>query len=99
MVQLGALRRDEGDQVFLTGPSDGLRATSQNRYPSMRFDLGAVNGLLSPLLGAGFYYKTFMHPRAAWATLYEPLIRRAAGLGEAPRRPDPDHYAQRYAHC
>ena len=78
---------------------DGLRATSQNRYPSLRFDLGAVNGLLSPLLGAGFYYKTFMHPRAAWATLYEPLIRRAAGLGEAPRRPDPDHYAQRYAHC
>jgi len=78
---------------------DGLRATSQNRYPSLRFDLGAVNALLSPLLGAGFYYKTFMHPRGAWAKLYEPLIRRAAGLGEAPTRPDPDHYAQRYAHC
>ena len=55
--------------------------------------------MLSPLLPAGFYYKTFMWPRAAWATLYEPLIRRAAGLGRAPTLPDPDRYAQRYAHC
>ena len=78
---------------------DGLVATSQNRYPSLRFDIGAINNLLSPLLGAGFYYKTFMHPRGAWAKLYEPIIRRAAGLGQAPTQPDPDHYAQRYAHC
>jgi sarcosine oxidase subunit alpha len=55
--------------------------------------------LFSPLLSAGFYYKTFMWPRSAWHRLYEPLIRRMAGLGEAPRLPDPDRYAQQHAHC
>ena len=61
---------------------DGLRAASQNRWPSLAFDLGAVNDLLSPLFGAGFYYKTFMGPNLwAWARIYEPMIRRAAGLG------------------
>ena len=78
---------------------DGLKAVSQNRYPSLGFDVGEVNDLLSPFLGAGFYYKTFMHPRGAWEKLYEPFIRRAAGLGEAPKKPDPDHYANRFAHC
>ncbi|HUG99735.1 MAG TPA: sarcosine oxidase subunit alpha family protein, partial [Gammaproteobacteria bacterium] len=69
------------------------------RWPSLQFDLGRANDLLSPLFPAGFYYKTFMWPRAAWAALYEPLIRRAAGLGRAPTLPDPDRYAHRYAHC
>ncbi len=78
---------------------DGLVAQSQNRWPSLRFDVGRVNDLLSPFFPAGFYYKTFMWPRAAWAALYEPLIRAAAGLGRAPGMPDPDRYAQRYAHC
>lgn len=78
---------------------DGLEAFSQNRFPSLQFDLGAIHDWFSPLLGAGFYYKTFMQPKAAWAKLYEPLIRRAAGLGEAPSHPDPDFYAQRFAHC
>ncbi len=78
---------------------DGLDATSQNRWPSLGFDVGAVTSLFAPLLGAGFYYKTFMSPRPAWHRLYEPLIRRAAGLGTAPRLPDPDHYASRYAFC
>jgi sarcosine oxidase subunit alpha len=78
---------------------EGLRAFSQNRWPSLGFDLGRINDLLAPLLPAGFYYKTFMWPRAAWAALYEPLIRRAAGLGRAPDAPDPDRYLQRYAHC
>lgn len=78
---------------------DGLQATSQNRFPSLSFDVGEVNDLLAPFLGAGFYYKTFMHPRGAWEKLYEPFIRRAAGLGEAPKEPDPDHYANRFAHC
>jgi sarcosine oxidase, subunit alpha len=77
----------------------GLAADSQNRWPSLAFDLGRANDFLSPLFPAGFYYKTFMWPRAAWAALYEPLIRRAAGLGRAPTEPDPDRYAQRYAHC
>jgi sarcosine oxidase subunit alpha len=78
---------------------DGLIAESQNRWPSLEFDLGAVNGLLAPFLSAGFYYKTFMWPRKAWGRLYEPLIRRAAGLGKSPTEPDPDLYLQRYAHC
>jgi sarcosine oxidase subunit alpha len=78
---------------------DGLIAESQNRWPSLEHDVGRVNDLLSPFFPAGFYYKTFMWPRKAWRALYEPLIRRAAGLGIAPKRPDPDRYAQRYAHC
>ena len=78
---------------------DGLVAVSQNRYPSLAFDLGAANSLMARFIPAGFYYKTFMWPAKAWDRLYEPAIRRAAGLGQAPTRPDPDHYANRFAHC
>jgi len=78
---------------------DGLVAESQNRWPSLSFDLGAVNDHVSRFIPAGFYYKTFMWPRRAWRSLYEPRIRAAAGLGVAPKEPDPDHYSQRYAHC
>jgi sarcosine oxidase subunit alpha len=78
---------------------EGLRAESQNHYPSLGFDLGAINDFLSPLFPAGFYYKTFKWPTWAWHRVYEPLIRAAAGLGRAPSLPDPDRYAQRYAHC
>ncbi|MDI6028097.1 sarcosine oxidase subunit alpha [Corticibacterium sp. UT-5YL-CI-8] len=78
---------------------DGLAARSQNRWPSLGFDVGAINNLLSPFLSAGFYYKTFMWPKAAWKRLYEPNIRAAAGLGVAPGEADPDHYAARFAHC
>ena len=78
---------------------EGLVAESQNRWPSLGFDVGAVNEMFAPFLTAGFYYKTFMWPPAAWKTLYEPLIRRAAGLGRAPEKPDADRYTQVYAHC
>src|SRR5580704_14225725 len=83
---------------------DGLKASSQNRWPSLTFDLGAVNDLFSPLFGAGFYYKTFMGPSLigknwAWARIYEPMIRRAAGLGAPPREPDPDRYTRTFDHC
>ncbi len=78
---------------------DGLTAVSQNRWPSLGFDVGAVNDLASPFFSAGFYYKTFMWPKAAWKSLYEPFIRSAAGLGVAPDQSDPDHYAARFAHC
>jgi sarcosine oxidase subunit alpha len=78
---------------------DGLRAESQNRWPSLRHDAGRINDWLSAFFPAGFYYKTFMWPQKAWKTLYEPIIRRAAGLGRAPTQADPDRYAQRYAHC
>ena len=83
---------------------DGLSATSQNRWPSLTFDLGAVNDLLSPLFGAGFYYKTFMGPNLfgknwTWTHIYGPAIRRAAGLGVGPREPDPDRYQRTFDHC
>ena len=78
---------------------EGLTAHSQNRWPSLAFDLGAVNDLLAPFIPAGFYYKTFMWPRSAWQWLYEPRIRAAAGLGHSPTEADPDRYASRYAHC
>jgi sarcosine oxidase subunit alpha len=78
---------------------DGLDAVSQNRWPSLAFDIGAVNDIGSPLFSAGFYYKTFMWPKAAWKHVYEPFIRNAAGLGVAPEEADPDHYASRYVHC
>jgi sarcosine oxidase, subunit alpha len=78
---------------------DGLQAYSQNRWPSLKFDVGAVSGLLSPFIPAGFYYKTFMWPQSAWQRLYEPKIRAAAGLGRAPEQADPDTYANRFAHC
>jgi sarcosine oxidase, subunit alpha len=78
---------------------EGLDAISQNRWPSLSFDVGAVNSVLSRFIPAGFYYKTFMWPRSAWKRLYEPRIRAAAGLGRAPSEPDPDRYANRFAHC
>ncbi|MEP7244911.1 MAG: sarcosine oxidase subunit alpha family protein, partial [Gammaproteobacteria bacterium] len=78
---------------------DGLVAESQNRWPSLSFDIGRLNDRLSRFIPAGFYYKTFMWPRRAWHSFYEPRIRAAAGLGRAPVEPDPDHYAHRYAHC
>ena len=77
----------------------GLQSESQNRWPSLAFDVGAVNDLLSPFIPAGFYYKTFMWPRSAWHALYEPRIRATAGLGRAPALPDPDRYSNRFAHC
>ena len=78
---------------------DGLEAYSQNRWPSLALDFGAVSGLLAPFIPAGFYYKTFMWPRTAWQRVYEPKIRAAAGLGRAPEQADPDTYANRFAHC
>ena len=78
---------------------DGMRAFSQNRFPSLAFDLAAVNNMIAPMFSAGFYYKTFMWPRAFWRHVYEPAIRAAAGLGRAPTMPDPDRYLHHYAHC
>jgi sarcosine oxidase subunit alpha len=78
---------------------EGLQAESQNRWPNLALDVGAINALLGPFVPAGFYYKTFMWPRRFWKTVYEPLIRARAGLGRAPRLADPDRYASRFAHC
>jgi sarcosine oxidase subunit alpha len=78
---------------------DGLVARSQNRWPTLRHDLMAVNDLAAPFLGAGFYYKTFMWPRSFWEKLYEPIIRRAAGLGSLSGRADEGVYEKAWAHC
>jgi len=78
---------------------DGLRASSQNRWPSLTSDLLAVNDFLSVLLPAGFYYKTFMWPASFWEKLYEPIIRRAAGLGSLSLQDDPDAYDKGFLHC
>jgi sarcosine oxidase subunit alpha len=78
---------------------EGLVASSQNCWPSVRFDLWALNDVLGPLFPAGFYYKTFMWPQSWWRSVYERLIRRAAGLGRAPTEPDPDRYEHVHAHC
>ncbi|MEO1380369.1 MAG: FAD-dependent oxidoreductase, partial [Pseudomonadota bacterium] len=78
---------------------DGLTAKSQNHRGSLKHDLLAINDLLSPFLSAGFYYKTFMWPKAFWEKLYEPVIRAAAGLGKLSMEDDPDSYDKGFLHC
>jgi len=99
LIQLGEGARTEPNvratQIELF---DGLVASSQNRWPSLRFDIGSVNNLLSRYFPAGFYYKTFMWPPSFWMK-YEYFIRRAAGLGKAPAAPDPDAYSKNFIHC
>jgi len=85
-------RREPNTKATTIELYDGLEAASQNRWPSLEWDIRAAHRYLSPLLSAGFYYKTFMWPAAFWEKLYEPLIRRAAGLGRASGELDPDTY-------
>ena len=77
---------------------EGLEANSQNCWPSVNFDIGGINNLLSPFIPAGFYYKTFMWPANFWEK-YEYFIRKSAGLGKSPTKNDPDIYDHRYVHC
>ena len=74
-------------------------ARAQNCWPSLGFDLLALNDLAAPFLGAGFYYKTFMWPRAFWERVYEPVIRRAAGLGALSGEPVSARYEKAFAQC
>jgi len=78
---------------------EGLVAKSQNCWPSVSFDFGAINNLLNKFFPAGFYYKTFMLPNNFWYKIYEPIIRKAAGLGIAPLKPDPDRYEHKFEYC
>ncbi len=101
LLQIGEGARSEPNVRATVQPLyDGLVAASQNRWPSLRFDVGAVNDAASRLIPAGFYYKTFMWPATpkAWMR-YEHVIRSAAGMGRAASAPDPDHYEHQYAHC
>ena len=100
LVELrGGTRREPNTRATVAELYDGLEASSQNRWPSLRFDAMGINQLFTPILSAGFYYKTFMWPASFWERLYEPLIRRAAGLGRASGLEDPDHYEKSFAHC
>jgi sarcosine oxidase, subunit alpha len=101
LIQLGVGARTEPNVRATTQELfDGLVAASQNRWPSLGFDVGAINNLMSRLLPAGFYYKTFMWPPTPrWWLRYEHLIRHAAGMGRASAEPDPDRYEHEYAHC
>lgn len=98
-ISRDSARRQPNVRATVQQVFDGMTAKSQNRYPSLSFDVGAANDIMGRFFPAGFYYKTFMWPRQAWDKLYEPIIRRAAGLGNSPDEPDPDHYANRFAHC
>ena len=99
LVGLGESAKFEPNQrATTTQLYNGLTAQSQNRWPSLDFDIGAINAKLSRFLPAGFYYKTFMYPREFWKDVYEPFIRKAAGLGKAPTEADPDTYEHVHLH-
>ncbi|MEM9356190.1 MAG: sarcosine oxidase subunit alpha family protein [Pseudomonadota bacterium] len=98
-VDRGGNRREPNNRATVVEAFDGLAVRSQNHWPSLGADIGAINNVMSPFFSAGFYYKTFMWPTKAWAKLYEPIIRRAAGLGKSPDVADPDRYVQQYGHC
>ena len=91
-------RFEPNQRATTTALLPGMTLRSQNCWPSLDADIGAVNTWLAPLLPAGFYYKTFIHPRPFWKHVFEPIIRRSAGLGRAPTDADPDRYEQAYGH-
>lgn len=100
LMEIGAGGRKEPNVPATTQELyDGLVARSQNRWPSLHSDWGAIGAIASSVFVAGFYYKTFMWPKSFWEKVYEPIIRRAAGLGRATYDPDPDRYEKAYAHC
>ena len=92
-------RREPNTRATTIELYEGLDAASQNRWPSLKLDMLAANQIFAPIFGAGFYYKTFMWPASFWEKVYEPAIRRAAGLGRAAGAPDPDHYEKANAFC
>ena len=95
-VRVGARPNLKATEVPL---SDGLKASGQNAWPSVSWDLGSAFGLAGDILPAGFYYKTFMWPARWWHGLYEPVLRRMAGFGPAPTAPDDAFYAKRRIHA
>ncbi|WP_423208981.1 sarcosine oxidase subunit alpha family protein (plasmid) [Paracoccus yeei] len=92
-------RQEPNTRATVAELFEGLDARSQNHVGPLSFDLLAVNDLMSPFFAAGFYYKTFMWPKAFWEKLYEPMIRRAAGLGSLSMQADPDSYDSGFLHC
>lgn len=100
LVELrGGARQEPNTRATTVELYDGLFAKSQNRLGSLKFDLLSINDRFSNFLTAGFYYKTFMWPAAFWEKLYEPIIRKAAGLGSLSLKDDPDVYDKGFLHC
>ena len=100
LMNLGAEGHFEPNaRATTTETFGGLTATSQNHFPSLEFDVGAINSKLARFLPAGFYYKMFIHPRSFWKHVYEPIIRKSAGLGRAPKARDSDKYEHYYHFC
>ena len=98
LINLGEKEKFEPNQRATTIELfDGLKAASQNHWPSLNFDIGVVNNYLARFLPAGFYYKMFIHPRPFWKYIYEPFIRQSAGLGRAPSQKDHSQYEHFYA--
>ena len=85
LVQILSEHNEPNTRATVKRIYDGMKISSQNRWPSLKFDLGAINNILSPIFSAGFYYKTFMGPKGFWKNIYEPLIRKSAGLGKPPK--------------
>ena len=92
-------RQEPNTRATVVELFEGLDARSQNRWPSLRFDALGINDRFSTFFAAGFYYKTFMWPKSFWEKIYEPIIRRAAGLGSVTREEDPDEYDKGFLHC
>jgi heterotetrameric sarcosine oxidase alpha subunit len=92
-------RQEPNTRATVAELFDGLTATSQNAWPSLKFDALAINDRFNTFFTAGFYYKTFMWPAAFWEKVYEPIIRRAAGLGALSTLEDPDSYDKGFLHC
>lgn len=90
-----------GDEPNVPGAarrvSDGMAVSAQGAWPSLRFDVKALNRLAGPVLSAGFYYKTFIRPRRLWP-LYERVLRRFSPGGRVPAAPPDGRYEHRYVH-
>ena len=95
---IGAAGREPNRLATTLALQDGMEIESQNRWPSLRFDALAVSELFGRFLPAGFYYKTFMAPGRAWERWYEPLIRRAAGLGRLTGAATAEHHVADTVH-
>ena len=98
LMNMGKFKSFEPNQrATTTELFEGLEAETQNHWPSLEYDIGAINSKLAKFLPAGFYYKMFIHPRPFWKYIYEPFIRQSAGLGKAPTSQDGDTYEHFYS--
>ena len=76
----------------------GMAVSSQNTWPSLRFDMKAANQAVGRFLTAGFYYKTFIKPQRLWPAYQKVLARFATG-GRVRADAAHGYYDKRYAHA